>query len=187
MSSPSVRLAQVYDGWDGYNTSLVRAVAPRTPEELAWKGAPSWRSVGEVAAHISMGRINWFSRMPAPLVADLARETEHLRGTAEQGDRPYQAIANDPEALVHWLERTWQMVDATLQAWTIEDLFRTYPHTYWGKTYAVSYQWTIWRILTHDVQHGGQLTELLAQQGIVPDDLSALGGHLTEPPLADAP
>lgn len=186
MNQQPVPLSHIYDGWDGFNTSLVRAIAPRTPAELAYRSAPDGRSVGQIAAHIAMGRINWFSRMPAPGIDELARETEHLRGAAEQGPDAYAEIAGDAGALVHWLNRTWEMVQATLEAWTVEDLARSYPHTYWGKTYAVSYQWTIWRILTHDVYHGGQLTILLAEQGIVPDELAALGGHLTEPPLVDA-
>lgn len=179
------RLAFVYHGWDGFNTSLVRAVAPRRPEELAYRNPPEGRSVGQIAAHIAMGRVNWFSRLPdAPIAAEVARETEHLRGAAEQGADAYASLATDAGALVHWLNRTWDMVQATLDTWTVQDLARTYPHTYWGKTYAVSCQWTIWRILTHDVYHGGQITVLLAEQGIVPDDLAALGGHITEPPPA---
>src|SRR4051812_32431135 len=67
--SPS--LITVFDGWDGYQLSLVRAVAPRTPEELAWRSAPGLRSVGEVAAHISLGRIDWFQRIEAPGSAEL--------------------------------------------------------------------------------------------------------------------
>jgi uncharacterized damage-inducible protein DinB len=183
MEEHRISLATVYDGWDGFNTSLVHAVAPRTPEELAFRGVSGGRSVGEIAAHIAMGRVNWFARMAAPMVEALERETEHLRGAAEQGPEPYKAIATDAAALVHWIERTWEMIDATLRSWTVEDLARSYRHAYWGKTYAVSYQWTIWRILTHDVYHGGQMTVLLAEQGIVPDELAALGGHLTEPPL----
>jgi uncharacterized damage-inducible protein DinB len=179
----AMQLAQVYDGWDGFNTSSVRAIAPRTAEELAWRAAPGLRSVGEIAAHLGMGRIDWFARMPAPLVEDLARETVELRGAAEEGPTPYRAIATDAGALAHWLERTWEMIDATLRAWTVEDLARSYPHTYWGATYDVSYQWTVWRILTHDVYHGGQLSMMLSMRGIEAPDLIALGGHLTEPPI----
>ena len=78
------------------------------------------------------------------------------------------------------------MIETTLAAWTVSDLAKTYRHTYWGKTYAVSRQWTIWRILSHDIHHGGQLSTMLATQGIDAPDLGALGGHLTVPPLADS-
>ncbi|WP_301002360.1 DinB family protein [Capsulimonas corticalis] len=167
-------LWSVYDGWDGYQTSLVNAVSPLTREQLVWRPMPGLRSLGEVAEHISFGRIDWFLRMDAPRSAELDR----LRPSVG-------SLAEDAAALSRWLEMTWGMVEETLSIWTVEDLAKSYPHTYWGKTYAVSHQWTIWRILSHDIHHGGQLSLMLAAQGISAPELCDLGGHLTEPPLAD--
>jgi uncharacterized damage-inducible protein DinB len=75
------------------------------------------------------------------------------------------------------------MVAATLDQLTVDDLPATYEQPYQGKVYAVSRQWVIWRIMCHDIHHGGQLSELLAMQGIEPTELTLLGGHLTEPPV----
>lgn len=47
----------------------------------------------------------------------------------------------------------------------------------------LSRQWTIWRIMAHDLHHGGQLAILLGIQGIEIPELGDLGGHLTEPPV----
>jgi len=77
------------------------------------------------------------------------------------------------------------MVESTLAHWTVDDLSHTYRHSYQGKIYAVSRQWTIWRIMAHDIHHGGQLSELLSMQGITPLELTLLGGHLTEPPIVE--
>lgn len=79
------------------------------------------------------------------------------------------------------------MVENTLASWTVADLDKTYRHTYWGKTYAVSRQWTIWRILSHDIHHGGQISVMLAAQGLSAPELGDLGGHLTVPSLAETP
>jgi uncharacterized damage-inducible protein DinB len=178
----------VYEGWEGYQTALVRAVATLTAEQLAFRPAPGMRSVGETARHIAAGRLTWFRRMDAPgsaeldaLVPEWVTDREGNRHVVEERLAP----ADDAAALVGWLERTWGMVAATLAAWTTDDLQRTYRHTFRGTTYAVSYQWTIWRILSHDMHHGGQLTTLLYQQGVEPAELGWLGGHLTEPPVAD--
>jgi hypothetical protein len=73
------------------------------------------------------------------------------------------------------------MVEMTLNAWTTADLLREYRHEYWGKIYAVTYQWTIWRILSHDMHHGGELALLLGMQGLAVPELGDLFGHLTEP------
>ncbi len=164
----------VYDGWDGYQTSLVHAVAPLLREQLAWRPTLDQRSVGELAEHIALGRIDWFRRMGAPGSAELAAAAP-----------PTGSLVGDAAQIVHWLEATWGMVEETLASWQVADLTKTYRHTYWGKMYAVSRQWTIWRIMAHDIHHGGQLSVMLASQGIDLPELGALGGHLTEPPLAE--
>jgi len=183
-------LMHVYRGWEGYQTSLVHAIAPLSPEHLAHRSAPHLRSVGEIARHISGGRLTWFLRMQPPGGEGLARQVpeweEDDYGNRYVVEGPSFADATDAAALVRWLEATWQMIEATLTQWTVADLERTYRHTYWGKTYAVSRQWTIWRIMAHDIHHGGQLSELLLMQGIALPELGDQGGHLTEVPLADA-
>ena len=77
------------------------------------------------------------------------------------------------------------MVQSMLDQWTTEELVRSYRHKFRGTTYQVSFQWTIFRILLHDVHHGGQLSLILEMQGIVPLELGWLGGHLTEPPRVE--
>lgn len=94
------------------------------------------------------------------------------------------SIHADREAILHWLEASWQMIDETLSSWTTDDLKRTYLHSYQGNTYRVPYQWTIWRILAHDLHHGGELVLALGMQGLSAFELGDLGGHLTMPPLA---
>lgn len=64
-------LHEIYDGWNGHQTSLVHAVAPLTPAQLRWRPAANFSSVGELARHISLGRIEWFAPMDAPGSADL--------------------------------------------------------------------------------------------------------------------
>lgn len=167
-------LASVFEGWDGYNTSLIHAVEGLTPAQLAWRPADGMRSVGEIAAHIAFGRIDWFARMKAPKSAELVQAAAAVS---------QEAVAVDAAAIVEWLTSTWSMIDATLTGWTVDDLALGYEHEYWGNVYAVSNQWTIWRIMAHDIQHGGQLTILLSMQGIAIPQLGDLGGHLTEPPI----
>jgi uncharacterized damage-inducible protein DinB len=142
------------------------------------------RSVGEVAAHISIGRIEWFHRMGAPGSSELAAKAREFQTSSESAER---VLAGSAGELTRWLELSWNMVARTLETWTVGDLALTYRHPYQGKIYAVSRQWTIWRIMSHDIHHGGQLTIMLGAQGIVPLELAELGGHLTLPPLADEP
>ena len=186
MTTDAPSLMSVYDGWDGYQSSLVHAIAPLSPNQLAWRPAAHLRSVGEIARHISIGRIDWFQRMRAPGSAELARQVPAWEQD-EHGNQYVveQAIAVTPTELVWWLEATWQMIAQTLTSWTVADLAQTYRHTWGGQTYAISRQWTIWRIMAHDIHHGGQLAVMLGIQGIAIPDLGDLGGHLTPTPLAE--
>ncbi len=183
-------LNTIFDGWQGYQTSLVRAIAPLTPDQLNWRPSPRANSIGEIARHISLGRVTWFARMSAPGSAEVISRVSAWEQDAD-GNRDIVesalAITEHADDLVRWLELTWGMIDSTLTSWHVDDLKQTYRHIWNGQTYAVSRQWTLWRILTHDVHHGGELSLMLGLQGIEAFELSALFGHITLPPLADPP
>lgn len=188
MATEMNQLAAIFDGWNGHQISLVHAIAPLTPEQLLWRPSPNLSSAGELARHISLGRVTWFERMGAPGSAELASRIDAWEVDGD-GNRDIVEhalpIAEDAGQLVHWLERTWQMIEATLAQWTVSDLGQTYRHTWNGDTYAVSRQWTIWRILSHDIHHGGQISLILGMQGVEAFELGDLFGHITLPSLAD--
>jgi uncharacterized damage-inducible protein DinB len=183
----AVSLTHVYEGWEGYQTSLIRAVTPLTVEQLAWRPAPNQRSVGELVRHICLGRITWFARLKTDSSLAVAAQVPAWFSD-DEGNRyaNEQAleITEDVAALVQWLELSWQIIDDILTNWTVADLSNTYRHTWNRDLYDVSHQWTIWRIMTHDVHHGGELSLMLGLQGIEAFELSALGGHITMPALA---
>ena len=87
-------------------------------------------------------------------------------------------------ALTHWLELSWGPIQRILEEWTVQHLFQTYLHKFRGTQYNVSHQWTLWRIMSHDIHHGGQVAMMLACQDIPAFDLRALGGHIVAPPVA---
>jgi uncharacterized damage-inducible protein DinB len=176
MTSHPVSLASIFDGWDGYHTSIVHAIQPLTPAQLNWRPGPNLRSVGDLAGHIASARLDWFARMPAPGSEALAEKAKTVNAGGD--------ISGDRDVLLFWLDATWKMIADTLNQWTTADLERTYRHAYDGQVYAVSYQWTIWRILTHDLHHGGELALMLGMQGLEVPELGDLFGHLTMPPLA---
>src|SRR5262245_64672916 len=99
MNNDSFSLAKLFDGWEGYQRSLVDAIRPLTREQLAFRPAPHLRSVGEVAGHLSQGRIEWFERMQAPR----RREPDEISG----GDNPKEALYTDASALARDLEYSW--------------------------------------------------------------------------------
>ena len=188
MTIPSQTLQTIFDGWDGHQVAVVNAVRGLTAAQLAWRPADNQRSAGEITRHIAFGRMTWFFRMHPPggdeLKGQITQWHTDRDGNPHVMEDAYP-ITEQPEELVRWLEAGWAMIQRTLNEWTVADLARTYPHTYQGMKYAVSRQWTIYRILAHDLHHGGQLATTLGLQGIELEELGALGGHLTMPPLAD--
>ena len=51
MTTDNHSLMSVFKGWDGYQVSLVRAIAPLSREQLVYKSAPHLRSASEIARH----------------------------------------------------------------------------------------------------------------------------------------
>ena len=179
MRTDADTLMALYKGWDDHQISLVRAIAPRSRDQLAWRPAPHLRSVGEIAGHIIAGRVNWFHRALGAGSAELASQVAAWR--------PEENVEENPAELVRWLEATWQMIEDALQSWTVADLTQVYDlPPYQGKKYALTRQWIIWRVLAHDVHHGGEIAVMLGMQGVTIPELGDEGGHLTErAPLAE--
>ena len=191
MSTAAPSLMSVYEGWDGYQLALVRTVTPLLPEQLAWRAAPHLRSTGELIAHIVTGRIGWIHTnmgVESPVVTEWIAE---WRDTSKQsrfvGGALKEGTEHNTKALGSGLEATWKMIEGILTGWTTDDLRRTFLHPYWGKTYVVPYQWVLWRIMCHDIHHGGELSIMLGLQGIPVPDLGDQGGHLTEVIEANQP
>ena len=182
MTPENPSLITVYSGWDGYQTSLVHAITPLAQEHLRYRPAPERRSVGEIAAHIAFGRIDWFHRMGAPGSVELVALAKPVWQPWGQVDN---SVEDDAAAIAHWLQASWQMIETCLNEWTVADLSQTYLQPYGGKTYAISRQWVLWRVMAHDIHHGGQLSVLLGMQGIELLELGDNGGHIIEAPLAE--
>ena len=192
MSAPSPSLQAVYEGWDSHQQALMHAVTPLTPEQLAWRPAPNQASVNELIGHIAGARLWWFYKMGAPGSAALARRIAPWAGDAfDAGDSDAlnrwltanleweETLTQTPGEPLRWLALSWQMIETTLNTWTVDDLAQTYRHIRQGQIYAVTRQWTIWRILSHDLHHGGQIALVLGLQGIDAPELAEQGGHLT--------
>jgi uncharacterized damage-inducible protein DinB len=114
--------------------------------------------------------------MGAPGIETVAQRVPRWH-TDDDGTRRVEEAA----LLAEWLALSWQPIQRLLEEWTGDDLFHTYPLA----EYVVSRQWTIWRIMSHDLHHGGQMATLLALQGVDAFELRALGGHVISQPIAN--
>jgi uncharacterized damage-inducible protein DinB len=173
MTSSARPLSSVYQGWEGYQQSLVHAIAPLSAEHLAWRGAPGLRSLSEIAAHIGDGRIRWFLGV---LGAGSEEQRAEVAALAPTGGL---VGVSRPAQLVGWLELSWAVVEEALAGWTTDNLDESVKQSYQGQTYSIPRQWVIWRVMAHDLHHGGELALSLGMQGIAIPELGDQGGHLT--------
>src|SRR5260370_367609 len=55
MGTESLALSTIFDGWQGHQLSLVKAVESLTRGQLVYRSVPGLRSVGEIVNHIACG------------------------------------------------------------------------------------------------------------------------------------
>src|SRR5690349_5246458 len=107
-----LNLGTMFEGWNGYQTSILHAVESLTAEPLLWRPAPGVRSLGEVIRHLGLGRITWLERMNPPGIEAVSRQIP-LWYTDPDGARHVvedSVPADDREALIQWLERSWEPI-----------------------------------------------------------------------------
>jgi uncharacterized damage-inducible protein DinB len=165
-----------YAGWEGYNQSLINALECIDDIQLVTAPGDGLSTPGELLAHIAMGRIDWFSRIGVDAAVKLM---EQAGRRMDSGSVEYRSLTCSRTELKHWLDISWQMVNACLESWDTADMNATTIQPYGGKQYVVPRQWIAFRILAHDIHHGGQLSMILFQMGVVPPDLGYNGGHIT--------
>lgn len=186
MKKANDSLKDIFDGWNGYNLSIINAIKSLSPEQLSWRPGEQLYTVGQVARHISLGRVIWFVRMDAPGSAELAGQ---IRDWKQDDDGNAHIVEekviddSQPEELAHWLALSWEMIEKTLTSWTVNDLNQNYRIVWNKNTYLPSRQWTIWRIMSHDIHHGGEISLMLGMQGIQAFELSVLFGHIIMPQM----
>lgn len=182
----AMMLSAIFDGWVQYNDALIDALDSLSDEILTKSTLPDGHSAAHIFRHIALGRIEWLVRIDAPGFDELAARIPEWK-TLPDGVRYIIADSIPLErALIRdLLCATAAAIDATLRAWDVTCLDDTYRHPFRGTVYAVSKQWTLMRILMHDLHHGGQVSLICQQNGIEPLKLVWLGGHLPEPAIWD--
>lgn len=156
MTEHAVPLAVVYQGWDGFQRDLLKAVAPLSPEQLALPVAPTHWPIGMLVQHILNDRIWWFNLWMgegSPEVAAFMHWEEEREGKS----------LHSAAELVAGLEATWGMIERTLARWTVADLAHVFnpPATLTEAERKIfgpnTRQKIIWHVLRHDMHHGGEL------------------------------
>lgn len=164
MSDQSPALFDVYQGWEHYQELLITALAPLTPDQLAYRPAPHLRSIQENVRHIIGARVRWCHE-----AMGLGDETYAALGRWDRKDMPERSAAE----LVSGLRDSWQVLRDALKGWTTADLAYSIPNTDPGPDEPETFtrQWILWHLIEHDMHHGGEVSQLLGIHHLPAPDL----------------
>ena len=165
-TAASVPLTVVYDGWNGVNRNVVKAVASLTAEQLALPISTAHWPIGTLVQHIVNDRLWWFN-----LWMHEARpeEAAFMHWEDEKQDPP---VVRPTAELVAGLNATWGMIERTLARLTVADLGEVVAQPaeltererrMFGPS---TRQEIIWHVLRHDIHHAGELSVGLGAHGL---------------------
>jgi uncharacterized damage-inducible protein DinB len=155
-------LNELYAGWQHYQSHLIEALAPLTPDQLALQAAPHLRAIGTLAAHIVGARARWFKNFLNEGGDDLTPLTMY--------GGPDQPVPTAAE-LVSGLQVTWAVMAAALDRWSADDLAESFTRTRYGETATLSRRWVVWHLIEHDLHHGGELFFTLGMHSLPTPDI----------------
>lgn len=162
-----------YEGWRAYQALVIDALRELTPEQLAFRTAPTQWAVWQIAAHMAGARAWWFHDNLGegdPTVRDLFRVERTTVAGFPLDQAGWEDVEDDPKTaagLVDGLERTWALMDACLQRWTPDDLETQVQ----GASRTHQRGWVVWHVMEHDLHHGGEISQVLGSNGLAGFDL----------------
>ena len=69
--------------------------------------------------------------------------------------------------LVDAFEQTWRVAQACIDRWSMADLnVEVERKDFWGRTVTVSPAWVLWRLMSHEMHHGSEISMILRVHGL---------------------
>jgi uncharacterized damage-inducible protein DinB len=122
-----------------------------------------------LAAHVAGTRTYWLCGVFGEPGADRTPFTEPLTGAGWEDD---ESQTRNGEELVWALDSTWEVVQGTLERWTVDDLERTAIRVRADGVQQVHTRASVLdRLFSHDAFHAGEISQLLGLHGLPPIDL----------------
>ncbi len=160
MTSQRQNIAPFYAGWQLANRALVEAVAPLSVDELQLAIRSEW-PIWASASHIAGARVYWLGHV----FGEPGVETTpfHDPAVGWEDDLAHPRGASE---LVEALDSSWRIVERCLQTWTPESLSETARRIRAGQVQIHTRQSVLWRLITHDAFHAGEISLILGAHGL---------------------
>ena len=153
-------VAPFYAGWELANEALIEAIRDLTSDQLALLIRPEWPIWASVS-HVAGGRIYWLCHIFKEPGSEATPFTDPAVGWEDDLGHPRNA-----DELVGALESTWRVVAHTLDAWTPGSLTHTAQRKAGDKVQIHTRQSVLWRLITHDAFHSGEISLTLGRHGL---------------------
>jgi uncharacterized damage-inducible protein DinB len=166
-------LRPFYEGWARHQDLLVDVVRDLTPPQLGLRSAPHQWAIWQLAGHTAGSRAYWFHDILGegdPAVRDLFRVDRTTVPGVRLEDAGWEDVEDRPRTateLVEALSRSWSLVEGCLRRWTPEDLDLRFERG--SRTHHRG--WIVWHVMEHDIHHGGQISQILGNNGLSGLDL----------------
>ena len=172
MARPAA-LGALYDGWLDQQRRLLESIGPLTPGQMQLRPAPGEWAIWQLASNMAGGRLYWLCRMLGEDDRGLSQmfRVDHATvpgidlewaGWEDNEDRPRTA-----DELVDAFEKTWGVVEGCLDRWTLDDLTREVTaEDAWGKMRTITPAEVLWRVMSHEVHHGSEISLTLRVHGL---------------------
>ncbi|MFN8619013.1 MAG: DinB family protein [Dehalococcoidia bacterium] len=152
-------LKAFYDGFADQHGKIVETLRPLTPEQMQLRAAPAEWAIWQLASNMVGGRMYWLCFMLGEDDQGIGPEwtgwedtPEHSRTSAE---------------LIEALEKTWAVVEACFDRWTLADLnVEITKDNFWGQPVTISPAWVLQRVMAHEVHHGSEISLILRVHGL---------------------
>ena len=154
-------IAPFYEGWRLANDTIIAAVEPLSAVDLALEirsGFPIWAS----ASHLAGARVFWLCH----IFKEPGAETTPFNDPTGFGWEDDLTHPRDAVELVGALRSTWSIVERTLATWTPESLIQEARRVGPGVVQIHTRQSVLWRMITHDAFHSGEISLALGSNGL---------------------
>ena len=153
-------VARFYAGWQLANDALTAAIAPLTAEQLALEIRAEWPIWASVS-HVAGGRVYWLCHVFKEPGVDTTPFGDPDRGWEDDLAHPRTGTE-----LADALRSTWGIVEHALATWTPDSLGETARRPRGEQVQIHTRQSVIWRLITHDAFHSGEISLALGEHGL---------------------
>jgi uncharacterized damage-inducible protein DinB len=148
-----------YDGFEAQHQRIIETLRPLTPEQMQLRPSPEEWAIWMLASNMCGGRLYWLCFM---LHEDDRGIGPEWSGWEDTPDQPRTA-----GELVAAFEKTWEVVQACLDRWTLADLnVEVTRNNWWGQPVTISPAWVLWRLMSHEAHHGSEIALILRMHNL---------------------